>query len=373
MSDPIRQHYIPKSYLNNFGEKRKEGQYWVDSLLRGEKNEIFQTTTTNVCVQKNIYTLPGEEGDRFAIERFYAREVDAVYPEVYRMLVNPNITVIGEEDKRKILNTTLSLYFRTPQFLNYRIENADWVFKQITSEVNDPEQEITVELKSGEVIKFKLKDLDQVKQERRNKIKEEWLVGHFAEWQDFVKYKMECGIEIITVPEDVPLITSDNPVSIMDLNGKMNDENLFHHDNIIEVPVNRTTYFVIYPNSVEQNRRFRITRGSRDKHFSAGVNLGTERNSYLNLVGYPGDLSLHFKSQEELGAWTPENMQSFDDLKARTAMAVELMNLIKKHKTAVCPEVAQKVREIRKAGFMKGEPMFEQLILPLAKNGFLTM
>jgi hypothetical protein len=112
MGNPVHQHYIPKSYLKYFGEKKGDN-YFVDTVMAD--GQIKQLTTTNICVQKNIYTFAlNTPGDRFALEKFYAVEVDAAYRKVYDMLVNPNITVIGEDDKRSILNTILSLYFRTP-------------------------------------------------------------------------------------------------------------------------------------------------------------------------------------------------------------------------------------------------------------------
>jgi len=372
MGSPKHQHFIPKSYLKYFAAK-KDGQFWVDSLLKGENEEIKTLPTTNVCVQKNLYTFPfNSPGERFALEKFYAVEVDAVYPEVYEMLVNPNITVIGKEDKRKILNTILSLFFRTPRFLNYKTGNDDAIFDKIAATVNNPDQEISIGLRKGEEIRFKRKEIDEIRQQRKQKMKENFLIGHFGEWQDFVNYKMECGMEIISTADDVPIITSDNPVVIMDMDGRLNTENVFHHDNIIEVPINRNTYLIIYPNSISENARLRITRANRDRQFSAGVNLSTEKNSDVRLISYPGDLAIHFKKQKELGEWSKENVEAFGSLLNRTAFQMELMALIKSNKTTICQDVADKVREIRKTKMMDGEEIFEKLILALAKNGYLT-
>src|SRR5258706_1614681 len=203
MGSPKHQHFIPRSYLKYFAEE-KNGQYWVDTLLKGENEKIQRLTTANICVQKNLYTFPlSSPGDRFALETFYAKEVDAVYPEAYTMLCNPNITVITQEDKRKILNTILSLFFRTPRFLNDKKEEVNAIFDEMASSVTDMEQEITIGLRNGKEIKFKRKDLEDVRQERKIKFKEQFLIQHFADWQDFVNYKMQCEIEVITVSDDV--------------------------------------------------------------------------------------------------------------------------------------------------------------------------
>ena len=111
--------------------------------MRGEGEKIIQLATTNVCVQKNLYTFPlNTPGDRFAIEKFYAVEVDAQYPAVYEMLTNPNITVIGNEDKRKILNTVLSFIFRTPRFLNYKNEKLDSALNRMASQISNPNRRL---------------------------------------------------------------------------------------------------------------------------------------------------------------------------------------------------------------------------------------
>ncbi len=373
MGNPKHQHFIPRSYLKYFADKQ-EGQYFVDTLMKGKNEEIITLSIQNICVQKNLYTFPlNTSGDRFALEKFYAKEVDSVYPSVYDMLTNPNITIIAESDKRKILNTILSLFFRTPQFLNYRTENVDQIFDGMTSNISDPEQEITIGLKKGKQIKFKLKDLENVRQEHKWKIKEEFLIGHFAQWQEFVKYKLECNLEIVTVTDELRIITSDNPVVVLDMNGRLNQDDVFHKSNIIEVPIDRNTYLIIYPEMVDKNNAFRIMRSKRDKYFSAGVNRTAEKSSDLRIIGYPGDIDGHFALQQELGEWNAENLDAFAQLLAKTALVSELTVVIKRNKTAICQDVANKVTEIRKTGQLKDDEMFNKLIIALAKNGYLTI
>jgi hypothetical protein len=372
MGNPVHQHYIPKSYLKYFGEKKGDN-YFVDTVMAD--GQIKQLTTTNICVQKNIYTFAlNTPGDRFALEKFYAVEVDGVYPKVYDILVNPNITVIGEDDKRKILNTILSLYFRTPHFLNDRNESFDRALDQLKKLSDDPEKDASIKWPDGRVRKFKMKDIEEVRAEIRAKHKEEFLIAHFADWQEFVKYKMTCGIEVITVPDDIPLITSDNPLSISDLQGRINP-NVFHRDNIIEFPINRNQYVIIMPNSIAEGEQRRIIRGNRDKYFAVGVNRSTERNSRIRLIGYPGDLKTHFEAQAQLNDLSnPDNILSTQPaLQEKTRLMMELLAIRKKTGTFACQEVADKVKEIRKTGLMNDDMQFERIIQHLAINGFLTV
>lgn len=374
MGEPKHQHYIPKSYLKYFAQKTEKGLYMVDTLLEGENETIKQLTTTNICVQKNIYTFPlNEPGDRFALEKFYAVEVDAVYPEVYAMLTNPNITVINADDKRKILNTLLSLYFRTPKFLNERIATFDRMVDRMATASTDPEAVIKMGQADGTQLEVKIKDLEDFREQRKTKMKQDFLIKHFAAWQEFVKYKMECNIEVITVTDDMPLITCDNPVAVMDMDGQANDGQVFSPHNIIEMPIDPRTYVIIYPNSVSENNRLRISRAKRDKFFAAGVNRSIEKNSDIRLIAFPGDLQKSFDIMAELDKETPENLAEFDKLIQKTIAASELADIIKQQGTSICQPVADKVKEMRQNNLLDDNEYFQMLILALARKGYLTV
>lgn len=87
MSTPRHQHYIPKSYLKNFALEQ-DGKCFVEAKLKSEEQPKEKLISIrNICVDKNIYTLPGDvAGDKYAIEKYYASAMDAVYPEIYALL-----------------------------------------------------------------------------------------------------------------------------------------------------------------------------------------------------------------------------------------------------------------------------------------------
>jgi hypothetical protein len=371
MSNPVRQHYIPKSYLRNFGQKKGD-TYFVDAMIKKDRPKILNLSTTNICLEKNLYTFPvNTAGDRFELEKFYAVQVDGIYPTVYGMLVNANITVIGEEDKRKILNTILSLYFRTPHFLNNRLKGLDQVLDKMIAAYPEPEHEGAIRTKGGQEFKFKMKDVESMREQISRQYKEDFLIQHFADWQAFVKYKLTCGITVMHVPEDIPLITSDNPILIMEADSQLTDD-VFSPSNIIEVPLDRNHYLVIMPNSVGPDERMQIRRDNRDKHFAAGTNLRTDQNGQVMMVCYPGDMQIHLDCQAELGAPTPENFKNVENSANQAKLAIELLAVIEKNGTHICQEVADKVKAIRKTGLMKENTMLEGLIQDLARHGYLT-
>ena len=125
MSNPKRQHFLPKSALKTFAEKN-EDKYFVEvgSVLTGEVK--YPVSITDICVSKNLYTLPDvEDASKYVVEKMYAEQIDAVYPEVYQWLTDPNIDHITDEQRHKILNVVISLYFRNHRFLNDKNEEID--------------------------------------------------------------------------------------------------------------------------------------------------------------------------------------------------------------------------------------------------------
>lgn len=373
MNNPVYQHYIPRSYLKNFGIP-KGRVVLVDTIMRGKEEVVKVLPTQAICAEKNIYTFgTNQPGDPYALEKFYAREVDAVYPKVYNTLVNSQVINITPEVKREILNTLLSLKFRRPMPLQGSIARLEEMFERMSARSSDPEVVITYQFGSTKS-SYLFKDLDKELERQRMALKEDWLVEHFGQWQDFVTYKMSCGLDVIEVPSEIPIITSDNPVSIFDLKGKLNLRNPLHPENMMEVPLDRTHYLVIHPNATSDGSYQRIHRSKRDKYFAAGVNHKTEQNSDRRLIAYPGDLKTHFNSQNDLNSDNPEHFIAFMKSINETMQAAELGEIIAKHKGEIFNQaVADKVREIRKTKSMEGNPLFEELILELAKRGFFTV
>ncbi|KQM77898.1 hypothetical protein ASE74_15980 [Pedobacter sp. Leaf216] len=373
MNNPVYQHYIPRSYLKNFGISKKK-VFIVDTIMRGEDEEIKELPTQAICAEKNIYTFDTtKEGDPYALEKFYAKEVDSIYPKVYDRLVNSEVMHITPDVKREILNTVLSLKFRRPEALQSTIRDLEAMFARFYAHPSPEDSTITYSFR-GKKGSFLSGDIEKELEKLRRELKEDWLIKHFGQWQEFVEYKMACGLDVIEVPEDIPIITSDNPVSIFGLTRKLNTENPFHPENMLEVPLDRRHYLVIHPNATSDTGYHRIHRSKRDKYFAAGVNHKTAENSDRRLIAYPGDLKTHFTSQDEINLGKPEDVRAFMDNFKDLEQALELQKIIAENGGSIFnQQVADKVREMRKAKVMDEDPLFKDIILELAKKGFLTI
>ena len=63
-NEPIKQQYIPRSYLKNFGVEGNNGNYFVDAYRLEDDLLLEQISTKSICFQKNLYTIPNAEIDR---------------------------------------------------------------------------------------------------------------------------------------------------------------------------------------------------------------------------------------------------------------------------------------------------------------------
>jgi hypothetical protein len=102
MSKPVRQHFIPRSYLNNFSENEGD-KYFIYGCRKGNNGIISRLSTKDICLQRNLYTIPtNDETKKFAIEHFYDKNVDGVYPDIYNILTDDNIKLIDFDTRLKI-------------------------------------------------------------------------------------------------------------------------------------------------------------------------------------------------------------------------------------------------------------------------------
>jgi len=342
----------------------------VDTLLNGDPN-IKTLTTTQICVQKNIYTFPeGIDGDRFALEKRYAVEVDAVYPEVYALLSDDNVKAITPDEKSKILNTILSLYFRTPFFLNKQNEELDGIFNKLSYILNEKGDPVYYDHKNGKRYVLTLENIEEVRTLLKIENKVKFLEDHLEQWQSFVNHKMKCAIEVIQVPDEVHLISSDNPVLILGPDSSPNIQDIFNPNNIIEVAIDPKRYLIVYPNAVPEDEYTQIRRGKRDKYFAAGVNLRTQEVSDGRILGYPGDVQKHFESQKKLGEYSEENLKYFVTFEKQTILLNDLLNtLMKSGGTFFTKAVIMKVKLLSSSGALKGNEAFEKILKMYSDKG----
>lgn len=341
MSNPIKQHYIPRSYLKNFGVQGKKGKYFVDVYRLEHDHLLEQIDTKDICFQKNLYTLPVEsEDDKYALEKYYAEHVDAEFPKVYNLLIDENLHYVDAQQKLQILYVCLSLYFRTPRVLAMSISMNEEIFNRAAQ---FPNEQGVVKITVGETkIEFHLDDLEKVKNEYNEKSRQDFLVSHLEYWADFVKYKFDCAINVIKIKNSkTPLITSDNPVSIRHINTNR-FEGLYDPNAVITMPLDRSHFLEIHPNKYADGQT-RINRLTHDQDYVVTTNKVTADGATNLLIAYKGDIESHFNLQEHYE--DPVNgPQALAKAKIKLKKANELMQIAEKE--GVSSAFIEKLKEI---------------------------
>lgn len=365
MSKPVHQHFIPKSYLNNFADTKGEKNFI--SAKNKENAKPFVVSTRDICVEKNLYTIPNSK-NKFAIENFYADNIDSKFPQIYKILTDRTIDNIDIETKVKIISVSLSLYFRTPKFLNQ--ENR--LFEELVREAqkNSKGGDFIVEY-SGEEIIITSNEVEEIIKEQKEHNRIRFLNQHLDAFEKFVRSKLKDIIYVYHIIDDSELITSDNPVLIRPY-ADPTDENFdnekyynqvinpFDKTNTIHVPLDNKTILTILPNE-DDFSDLKIKRLEKLKIDTLMYNHDVERYSERWILGKPGSIENHLKDQSEFNEENPEAVSAVDAYMEKTVQLKELTDLIAKNGVRNA-EVLVKARLMEKLDSVKNDPNFGEML-----------
>ena len=365
MTNPIKQHYIPKSYLKNFALEGKKKKQFVDIYKLDDDILIESINTKDICYKKNIYTIPSDSNDtKYALEKHYAENVDSEFPKIYKLLIDENIVEITTEQKRQILYVFLSLYFRTPKILNLQNELNNELF-DTAAHTLDKEGIIKIDF-FGQKMKFHIDQIEQVKKDYSERARLAFIVNHLEQWSQFVKYKYDCTINIIKINDvNAPLITSDNPVIIRHY--KTNKfQGLFDPNSVITIPLDKSHFIEIHPNKYADGQA-RINRITQDCDYVFTTNAMTQENAEMLLIGYKGTIDKHFQIQNKYE--DPDNGEEIlKKNKYRAEQATALFEILKK-KGFVSREFIGKLKELIAHPYCKDDIQILKYKRMLSKMG----
>jgi hypothetical protein len=337
MSKPVHQHFIPRSYLNNFAINDSGSKLIFAKHKEGA--EIKKISTKDICVDKNLYTLPtDDESKKFDLEHFYAENIDAVLPLVYSVLKDTSIITIDFETRLKIITTILGLYFRTPKFL--KAENQ--LFKDLLKKkLDEDDAEMVIVEFLGKNIKISRSEAKEVVKEFKENNRIRFLYQHLQSYEKFVQSKLSGNITVLTIADDSEFITSDNPVVIRPyadptipdfstLDYLAQEIDPFDPLNMIQVALDPKTILIILPHHPQGTHEL-LQRGQINLHDVLMYNSETERNSEQWILGTEHAIPKHLKEQAEFAKPTPENLAAVGDYINRTLQFAKLMKILEQH------------------------------------------
>ncbi|MFP7657616.1 DUF4238 domain-containing protein [Chryseobacterium proteolyticum] len=212
----MKQHYVPKVYLKNFGEKNKR-TYTIEVYDKQEE-KFFKVATDNILAITNLYTLdlPSQKSDNpLAVENVYANFIEPMFDRSVKILFDEKRTYINNLERSEIIISILHLLHRNPHVFSKMIDEHiiniqnlyDHAIKTSETRFNYLDETYLVE-------DF---DIDLIRSEVSSKINKIFRENHLDFTAAFSEMHEFLIIEIHTIKDGSVFFTNDNPVIFDDI------------------------------------------------------------------------------------------------------------------------------------------------------------
>lgn len=364
MSEPVKQHYIPRSYLKNFAHCNNKKKCLVDVFYKKEDIIRENIDTKSICYKKHLYTLnTKDDNKKYELELYYANNVDGEFQNIYKLLIDKNKNVLTKEEKFKVLYVCLSFYFRTPIHLNHINSFTNEYFDRLKMYA-DENGYVKTKVFGGTEIH--VDELDKLKEKEKDRNKIRFHVEHMSKWVEYVQHKYECTINVIEIQDkDAYLITSDNPVIIRERRSNL-FLGLFNPENIITMPLDPKHFLEIHPNTLA-NDEYEIQRLIHDTDYVFTTNAMTQQNAYNLLIGKRNTIDYHFKLQEKYE--DPTNGQKLIEKAKSKLMGLQLFHQLVQDKGIFSSEAIKQLKKMHSLEHYSNDRQIEGLVKMYKKFG----
>ena len=280
MSEPIRQHYVPRLYLKKFAFADKKG-YYVYALRKSE-NKIIKVNINNVAVENNFYTVEKFQ-DKYSWEKLYANNIepslkellDDVIEKCESNVLRNDAVVIDEEQK---IQFAIHIVYQLMRSIVFRKKEEE-IYETHKPLVMSKVKEHFPEIKGCE-LKRKIEECfeneDFFKTIAYDVTFDTKRIGRFAEIifrKAWIFYVLDGNRQFVT---------SDNPVMFIDsntLDPTPFRNGLVKKDTVIYFPISKKIMLAIYSNQKyfglmnNMDRQRRILSCRAERKYIDTVNL----------------------------------------------------------------------------------------------------
>lgn len=322
-----RQHYVPRTYLKNFSVERNN-QFYIKALPIDycKENAIYESSIANVCLQNNLYTLPGEtEAERMLIEKFYSDNYETYYHQVYDMLIDPNKKTITEQERELIISTVVTMFYRTTKWINQH--------NTFFNRVLEAGYNLAVEngfdyfMFENRKVSFVNKTLEDLQKEYKYESRPSQVITQLEVSLNLINLRIATDqIMVVKLDEEAgEFITSDNPVIYSNPMGETLAP--FDSKNILQLPLDNRHLLLLIPSDEHSLTITRIPKsGAMGLNQKLTANFSQFNNAEKFILGSEPGLKSYISTKEETERpLTPEESKKFDDIDAKLkAMLKEL-------------------------------------------------
>jgi len=295
---PKAHHYVPQTYLRKFAEQKGKA-FYVHFLKHDEQDEskIHRTNTKNICQKKHLYKLNTDSIDPLVIEKFFSKNIEANYNEVFSILTSNSLKFLTPEYKTKIIEYVVIQLYRSPKwkdgYTNHMKRCLSASYKLCKQKNQDS---FYLE---GKKILLEGKTLGELQKEWCINSKNEILFAQLKVASDLISLRLKTDNAVITVIEDdKEFVTSDNPV-VYHSSDPISMP--FDPRNILEMPLSPKHLLRLFPNSYSQGHDLILReKCSEDKADIARLNSNHMQlcSSENFLIGTKTGLQQYLKAEE---------------------------------------------------------------------------
>lgn len=277
-----KQHIVPQSYLNRFANKGSSA-YQIGTRLKTHNGEVkfFKTSVANVAYRDCYYDTNNNK-DKKLWEKYLGENFDTLCGKpLERVIASITLSfssqnILSQEDKRILASIIMSQAIRTPEFLDEQIIKSKVIIE------NSKELIIESLPDNNPIIENVIKRIEIDEDARKHMIFE----GVFGK-ERFLRFcrALEDKTWVVyfnKMRDDIPFITSDNPVVFTDLSwnsGAMTNLGIANKTVII-FPISPAILISLYPNNFIEmcnNRREYVD----DVKFICNINKLIMSRSYI--------------------------------------------------------------------------------------------
>jgi hypothetical protein len=91
MNDPVKQHYVPQTYLKFFAQERK--RIWEIAVADKKNKKPYLANIRDVAFEKNFYTIEELGEQKYVYEKFYAEQVEPLISKTFNQLISHCTTI----------------------------------------------------------------------------------------------------------------------------------------------------------------------------------------------------------------------------------------------------------------------------------------
>jgi hypothetical protein len=215
-------HDVPRTFLKHFSSattKANNVEYTIFSAPASNPAEalIRSTNIRNVCLENDLYTLPGTTPEeRMFLEKMYNELYERKYEDLYNLLTDEKQEQLSPTQRHDIISLVVSMFFRNRSWGNTYNKLMDETYAKVFALKEDGGKESF--FMDDKEISIAGKTLEEFQRESRKQDRPMIALTGAQKIFELVRIREVNDIVTIVKLEDTPLefIVSDNPVTIQD-------------------------------------------------------------------------------------------------------------------------------------------------------------